>query len=68
MINKKDPPRSNGKRDSRTGAVLPRRNFERYTGIPVTEFEPRSGCTPMVIGPTGFEPVTRACGGQFRSK
>jgi len=39
MINKKDPPRYNGKRDWRTEAVLPPRHFERYTGIPVTEFD-----------------------------
>ena len=39
MINKKEPPRYNGKRDSRTGEVLPPINFERDTGWPASQYK-----------------------------
>ena len=39
MINKKKPPRYNGKRDSRTGEVLPPINFERDTGWPASQYK-----------------------------
>ena len=47
MINKKEPPRYNGKRDSRTGEVLPPINFERDTGWPASQYKEWLAATEM---------------------